>query len=405
MTKRISTRLVEQARKELLGNILPFWRRHAVDHQHGGFVGELSNDLVRKESASKGLILNARIMWTFAAAWPITQSSEDAELAERAFRYLQTHFHDRHSGGYYWELDASGHPINKNKKIYGQAFCLYALSEYYQSFGSRAALTAALEIMRSLESHARDAAHGGYWETLSENWKPCEDVRLSEKDPNEKKSMNNHLHLLEAYTNLLRNWPDSLVEKRLGQLIDLFGNRILDSSKAHFHHFFDEAWNVRSSGYTYGHDIEGSWLLSEAAQVLNHPETTAKAREMTIAIARAVLKEGLDADGGLFYEGSGGVVKRDVKEWWPQAEAVVGFLNAWQVTNEETFLEAAAKCWEFIQKHVVDHTHGEWFWSVSRDGTPDKSHPKVSMWKCPYHNGRACLEIIRRLEPPPTFNF
>lgn len=402
MALTVSGELAAEARHELLDKILPFWRRHGPDHHNGGFIAELSNELQPNLSAGKGLILNARILWTFSAVWQLTRSLEDRALAERACDYLSQRFLDREHGGYFWELDPGGCPVNQTKKIYGQAFAIYALTEYHRAFGDASALASAKEVFRLIEQFSRDTGNAGYLETLSQNWQPCEDMRLSEKDLNEKKSMNNHLHILEAYTQLFRAWPDPLLGTRLRELIEIFQRRILHASGAHFDHFFDEAWNPRSDTYTYGHDIEGSWLLCEAADALGDEILRNSIRTTAIRIASAVLKEGVDSDGGLFYEGRNGVVTRDVKEWWPQAEAVVGFLNAWELTEDPPFLEAAAKCWRFIQERIVDRSHGEWFWAVSRDGTPDLSLPKVSMWKCPYHNSRACLEIIRKYDYAQT---
>lgn len=386
------------ARRELLENILPFWRTNSPDPDHGGFVAEMSNDLRVNHAASKGLILNARILWTFSAVSRLTKASQDHAMARRAFEYLMRHFHDSECGGFFWELTPSGRPLISLKKVYGQAFCIYALAEYHRAFGSRHALSAAISLFHLLEKHARDPVHGGYWEALSRGWEPCADMRLSEKDLNEKKSMNNHLHILEAFASLLRYWPDPLLRQRLGEVLALFLERILDSSGAHFHHFFDEAWHPRSDSYTYGHDIEGSWLLTGAAEVLAGQGDAVK--RCALRISGSVLREGLDRDGGLFYEGRNGKPLGGHKEWWPQAEAVVGFLNAWQLSGDEAFLRAAASTWQFIQHRIVDRARGEWFWAVSREGVPDDFLPKVSMWKCPYHNSRACLEIIRRTEPP-----
>jgi cellobiose epimerase len=228
-------------------------------------------------------------------------------------------------------------------------------------------------------------------------------MRLSEKDMNEKKSMNNHLHVLEAYANLLRIWPEPLLAARLWELIGLFQRHILDAGQKHFHHFFDETWNIKSDSYTFGHDIEGSWLLCEAAEVLHDDSLIADMRALAVKIADATLREGLDADGGLFYEGRGGRIVNKSKEWWPQAEAVVGFWNAWQISGEIAFKEAALRCWNFIQEKIVDRKHGEWFWRIDENGTPDDSLPKVSAWKCPYHNGRCCLEIIYRIQSSHPF--
>jgi mannobiose 2-epimerase len=398
MTPLTDEAFAASVRRELLQGILPFWRSRTVDVQRGGFIAEMSNDLRTRPDAAKGLILNARILWTFSAAYRHTRSAEDRALALRAYDFLANHFRDPLHGGYFWELNPDATVRDDKKKIYGQAFCVYALSEYYRNFGEAKALDLAIEVFRCIEQAARDPGHGGYFETLARDWTTCEDVRLSEKDLNEAKSMNNHLHVLEAYAGLLRVWPDSLLAQRLGELVDLFERRILNPAKTHLQHFFAEDWTPRSDSYTFGHDIEGSWLLCEAAETLGDARALGRIQAIALGMARAVLQEGLDADGGLFYEARDGNIIDSNKEWWPQAEAVVGFWNAWQLSGDGVFREAAMRCWEFIQQRIVDHAHGEWFWRVSREGTPDLSQPKVSAWKCPYHNGRCCLEILRRVE-------
>ncbi len=439
--------LAASVRRELLEDILPFWRRRTVDQRRGGFIGWMSNDLHIQEDAPKGLILNARILWTFSAAYGYTRSNEDQVLARRAYEYLTRHFLDPQRGGYFWELAPNGAVLDDKKKVYGEAFCIYALAEYYRIFREPAALQQAVDIFDLLEAHARDRRYGGYFEVMSRDWQPCEDMRLSDKDMNEKKSMNNHLHVLEAYTNLLRVWAqrapawrgrparvspeeergqdaldteergqdaldteergqDALDTEERGQdaldtslreLVDVFRRHILNAGQTHFQHFFDEAWTPRSGSYTFGHDIEGSWLLCEAAEVLGDEHLLAEVRDLAVKMARSVLTEGLDTDGGLFYEGRDGRIINPNKEWWPQAEAVVGLYNAWQLTGDEAFRAAAARCWQFIADKVVDHECGEWFWCLRPDGTPDPAQPKVSPWKCPYHNSRCCLEIVKRI--------
>jgi mannobiose 2-epimerase len=396
MTLLNDEQLVASVRRELLEDILPFWRRRTVDEKRGGFIGQMSNDLRVQEDAAKGLILNTRLAWTFAAVQRYTQSDEDLRLAQRAYEYLLHHFLDPEHGGCFWELGPAGKVLDDRKKTYGQAFCLYALAEYHRTFGERRALELAIDIFHRLEAHARDEQYGGYLEVMARDWQPAEDMRLSDKDMNEKKSMNNHLHVLEGYTNLLRVWPDPSLAGRLRELIDLFRYHIVDAAGAHFQHFFDEAWTPRSDSYTFGHDIEGSWLLGEAAEVLGDEGLRADIRDLATRMAQSVRAEGLDGDGGLFYEGRDGQVINPNKEWWPQAEAVVGFYNAWQLTGDGTFREAAVRCWQFILDRVVDHERGEWFWCIRPDGTPDPAQPKVSAWKGPYHNARCCLEMIRR---------
>jgi mannobiose 2-epimerase len=287
--------------------------------------------------------------------------------------------------------------VDDKKKIYGQAFYVYALSEYHLATQHAPALARAQELFELIERYSYDGAHGGYFETCNRDWTVADDARLSDKDMNEKKSMNNHLHVLEGYTNLYRVWRDLRAESRLAELVDVFDRHILDRDTFHFGHFFDDAWRPKSDTCTFGHDIEGSWLLCEAADVLGRAEKTATVTDLALKIATAVCEQGLDDDGGLFYEGKDGQVIDTNKEWWPQAEAVVGFLNAHELSGQPRFLEAARKCWDFILRNIVDRTHGEWFWRVARDGTPDQREPKVSEWKSPYHNTRTCLEAIRRL--------
>lgn len=396
MASLSDTRLAASVRQELLEDILPFWRDRTIDERRGGFIGHMSNDLHVQDDVPKGLILNARILWTFSAVCRYTGLEADRALARRAYDCLTHSFLDKQHGGWFWEIDPSGAVLNDSKKTYGQAFCIYALAEHYRTFQEPGVLQQAIDIFNRLDACVRDERYGGYFEVMSRDWQPGEDMRLSDKDMNEKKSMNNHLHLLEAYTSLLRVWPDPQLARRLRELIELFRGRILNAERTHFHHFFDETWAVRSQSYTFGHDIEGSWLLCEAAEVLGDERLLPEVQAVATRIAWAVLEEGLDSDGGLCYLGRDGRVVNRNREWWPQAEAVVGFYNAWQLTRAHAFRRAAARCWRFIRDHMVDRQHGEWFWCSRPDGTPDLTQPKVSAWKGPYHNGRCCLEIIRR---------
>jgi len=387
----------KRVREELCGNIIPFWLAHVVDDEHGGFIGEMSNDLVVDAQAHKGLILNARLLWTFSALYRFEPDPRYLDLAQRACDHLEQHFWDDRFGGAFWRVDYRGELLDDKKKIYGQAFYLYALSEYYLATEDAAARARAVELFELIERYSHDDVHGGYCETYHRDWTIAQDARLSDKDMNESKSMNNHLHLLEGYTNLYRIWCVPQVEAALASLITVFGDHIIDSRTFHFGHFFDETWQRKSDTYTFGHDIEGSWLLCEAADVLGDDGLMRGMDDVVLTMAERVRSEGLDDDGGLFYEGRAGDVIDTNKEWWPQAEAVVGFLNAYQLSGRDCFLDAAQNNWAFIERCIVDHTHGEWFWRVARDGTPDLGEPKVSEWKSPYHNTRACLEAIRRL--------
>ena len=387
-----------EAREHLFSHILPFWIGPAVDHERGGWMAWLANDLKPDRAKPKGLIVHARILWTFSAVYRIRAETLYREMAERAFDYLMSRFWDPDLGGAFWQLNDRGERLDDSKKIYGQAFCIFALAEFHHAFGSPAALDRARQVFRLIEQYARDNRQGGYVEVCRRDWSEAgPEARLSEKDLSEKKSMNNHLHLLEAYTNLHRVWKDPLLTERLRELVELFLTRILDTRTQHFHHFFDEQWRVRSDSYTFGHDIEGSWLLCEAADELGDAQLLGRVRSVAAAMAEVVWSEGVDADGGLCYEGRAGRVIDAGKECWPQAEAVVGFLNAWQLSGEVKFFEAAHRVWRYAQAHLVDRAHGEWFWRVNEDGKPDQRLPKVSEWKGPYHISRACLETLKRL--------
>lgn len=388
----------ESVRGELENNLVPFWHERIIDLINGGFIGHMSNDGKINPKALKGLILNARLLWTFSALHRFNQYPRSLSMAQRAYDYLQDHFWDRSYGGTFWQVDFQGRLLDEKKKIYGQAFYIYALAEYYQAVGEPAALQRAAEMFKLIDKHSRDETFGGYIEVCNRDWSVAEDLRLSKKDMDEKKSMNNHLHLLEAYTNLYRIWPDSQIRERLAELIDLFEQHIPDPTTDHLRHFFDEAWAPRSANYTFGHDVEASWLLCEAADILGDANVTSRIRDLALRLAQVTLNEGLDDDGGLCYEGKAGRVTDSNREWWPQAESVVGFLNAYELSGDPSFLKAAQKAWDYIENHFIDRNHEDWFWRIDPAGRPDPAEPKVSQWKGPYHSVRACVETIRRLE-------
>jgi mannobiose 2-epimerase len=383
---------------ELVSNILPFWLKYALDEEYGGFRGRISNDLTFDPRAAKGLILNARILWTFSKAFSVYADPIYLATARRAYDYLIQFFWDGEFDGVYWMLDCEGHPLDTKKRIYGQAFTVYALAEYSHASGDAGALAKALRLVQQIEAASHDGVHRGYFETYERDWTMAQDQRLSEVDLNEKKSMNTHLHLLEAYATLLRIHEEATVRLRLRELIEVFLDRVIQSATHHFILFFDEEWHPRSNKVSFGHDIEGSWLLVEAAEVLGDAALLERVREIAVKMAEAVCEQGIDADGGLLYEAdSTGIIDTD-KHWWPQAEAVVGFLNAYQLSGQQRFLEAAERSWAFIDKYIVDHERGEWFWLVSQAGVPGAKYDKVGPWKCPYHNSRTCFEVMARLD-------
>lgn len=386
-----------EIQRELDENILSFWLKHTPDEQFGGFVGEIMQDMTFTAEADKSLVLNTRILWTFSSAYRLFGQKEYLAAANRAYQYIKEHFIDKSHGGLYWMLNREGNPVSSKKQIYGQAFAIYAWSEYYRASGNTEALEEAVSLYQLIERYGRDSVHLGYIEALAEDWSETNELSLSNKDLNEKKSMNTHLHVLEGYTNLYRVWPDEGLRHSLSELIEVTMDHIVDQSTGHFKLFFNEEWHSKSGHISYGHDIEGSWLLHEAAEVLGDEILLEKVKAVAIHMAEATLLEGIDEDGGVPNEADSSGLIDSNRDWWPQAEAVVGFYNAYQLTGDERYAEAAKASWTFIQTFLVDQVNGEWYWSVAKDGTPIDGHQKVGAWKCPYHNGRACFEMIERL--------
>jgi mannobiose 2-epimerase len=388
----------QQLEEELAGNILPFWMAHVVDRVNGGFYGAVTNDLRVLNDVPRSAVLCARILWTYATAYRRLGAEQYLSMARWAYDYLTGVFWDQAHGGLYWQVDRGGHPVSDRKHHYAQAFGIYGLSEYYRATQEPQGLELARALFHLLEEHAYEPAYGGYIEGSSREWEALVDMRLSDKEFNCRKSMNTMLHILEAYTNLLRVWDDAHLEAQHRALLEVFQQQIIDSQTGHFRLFFDDGWDSLSENTSFGHDIEGSWLLWEAAQLQGDPALSAQVRESAVRIASAVYRDGLDDDGSLFYESSPAGLVDAGKAWWAQAEAVVGFYNAYQLTGQIHFAQAAYRCWTYIQANVVDRTHGDWFKQLHRDGTPDHTSYKAGPWDCPYHHSRACFEMLARLD-------
>lgn len=378
-----------------LENILAYWVNHAVDSEYGGFYGQIHNDNSINKKAIKGAVLNSRILWTFSAAYNRFQRSEYMAMAWRSFLYIETFFVDTAFGGLYWSVDFTGKPLNKKKQVYALAFGLYGMSEFYKATKHENALTIAKMLFNCIEQHGYDPIRGGYFEAFSQEWDDLSDMRLSDKDVNEKKTMNTHLHILEAYTNLYHVWPSDALRKQILHLLKVFEDHIINQSSYHLNLFFDENWNSKSEVISFGHDIEASWLLLEAAGALGDSALIAKFKEIGLKIVNSAIK-GLDENGGLNYELDRGILNNE-KHWWVQAEAMVGLINAFQISGEYSFHDYFERCWNFTERNIIDHQNGEWFWGINKDQTVMQNEDKVGLWKCPYHNARACLEISDRL--------
>ncbi len=381
----------------LTHNILDFWLNRMPDHERGGFYGRIDGHGNVDTEAEKGAILNARILWAFAAAYRVLGKKEYLDAALRAKDYILEHFVDGEYGGVFWSLNADGTPRDTKKQTYAIGFTIYGMSELARATGDREALDCALALYRSIEQHAFDSAGNGYIEALTREWQPIADMRLSDKDENGSRTMNTHLHVIEPYTNLYRVAPSAELKERLTNLLHIFTHRLLNADTMHLDLFFDDGWHGRRDIQSYGHDIEASWLLHETALVLADDAVLAQTEPCVKAIAAAA-DEGLLPDGSMIYEhwDDGDRTDRSL-QWWVQCENVIGHVNLWQHFGDAHALEVAGRCWQYIKEKLVDNEGGEWFWSINEDGTVNRTDDKAGFWKCPYHNTRMCLEIIERM--------
>lgn len=389
----------QRVEMEVTGNILPFWLDYVIDRKNGGYYGQVTQDRQAVIQAPKGGILGSRILWTFSHAYSILHNPVYLEAARHTYRFLKDFLWDPEEAGIYWLVDYMGKPIDTRKHIYAESFAIYGLAEYYHVTHEEQALEIATGLFQKIEEFAHDAVNKGYLESFDRQWRLIEDSRLSQDEMhNEKKSMNTHLHLMEAYTNLYRVWKDPLLKRRLGECLEIFTEHIIDPQNDHFIMFLDEKWQPKSTTISYGHDIEGSWLLTETAEVLGEPGLLTRIRPIALRMAQAIYNQGLDQNGALLNEaGPDGRLINDAIDWWPQAENVVGMLNAYQLSGQEYFYSTALRAWEFIDSYQIDKTHGEWYERLTPHYQP---YPLdlVQFWKCPYHNSRACFEAMQRLD-------
>ena len=383
--------LLREVRECLTGNILPYWL--ALKDPRGGFYGEVLSDGTVVYDAPRGVILNARLIWSFAAAYQALQESPYLVAAVHARDYFLTHFCDHKYGGVYWSVDAAGERLDTKKQLYAQGFAIYGLSELYRVTRDDEALKAAVNLFKVVETYFADSVHGGYIEALARDFSPLEDTSLSAHDINADKTMNSHLHILEAYANLYRVWPDEALKAATERLLVLVGTRIMGAD-GHLQLYFRRDWSVLPGGVSYGHDIETSWLALECAFALKDLDLVNRVRPWARAMGEAG-NQGLLPDGSMRYEKLPDGTCDDSRQWWVQAETVVGNLWLWKFHGDAQASDRALAAWTYIREHLVDSVAGEWWWAVLPDGSLDLSQPKAGFWKCPYHNTRMCLQALQ----------
>lgn len=402
--------LKQEMREVLENNILSFWLNKMQDYENRGFYGQMKGDGTLVPTANKGGILNARILWSFSAAYRVLGNPEYLMAATRAKDYILEHFIDKEFGGIYWELDYQGKPVDTKKQFYAIGFAIYGLSEYARATGDEEAMLYAIRLFHDIEDHSFDHEYNGYIEACTRDWGEIADMRLSELDANYPKSQNTHLHIIEPYANLFRcmnEWEakgktvdaeaKAQVEDALRNIINIFTDKILNPETHHLDLFFDMDWK-RGAGQleSYGHDIECSWLMHEAALVLGDKAVLDKVEPIVKLVAEASTK-GVNPDGSMTHEANldTGHVDAD-RHWWVQAENVVGWINIYEHFDDQNALDRAVECWQYIKDNLIDHELGEWYWSRDPEGKLNTTDDHAGFWKCPYHNSRMCLEIIER---------
>ena len=385
-------RIAAAARQHLETVILPFWK-NLRDDTCGGFYGYMDQQLNLDQKAEKGCILNSRILWFFSETAMALKSEELKDYARHAYAFLRDHCMDRENGGIFWSMTYDGKPLDTTKHTYNQGFAIYALSSYYRLTGEEEALRTAMEIFRLIEAHCTDEI--GYLEAFTADWQPESNEKLSENGVMAAKTMNTLLHVFEGYSGLYLASRDADVRRCMLRILDIYENKIFDRSRDRQLVFFDEYYNSIIDLYSYGHDIESSWLMDWGTGLLEDEELSRRIGALNRRMAAAVYENAFDHDS-LANECDRGE-KNELRIWWVQAEAVVGFVHQWQQTGEKQYARAAADNFRFILEHVWDkRTGSEWFWCVDKHGVPTPEKPIVEPWKCPYHNGRMCLELMRR---------
>ncbi len=396
---------------ELHNNILAYWMKYGVEKEGNGFYGAVNLENRPILEAPKTCVLNARILWTFAAAAKTYPNKGYDEIAHKAYKVVMEDFSDKENGGFFMELSSSNEVVNDIKHTYAQAFVIYSLCKYYEFNATVKVLNEIKEFFYFLDIKTKDPENPGYLESFTREWKLYDENRMA--DNNEPKSMNTHLHVLEAWAAFYKVWKDPKVELRLTELMNLFLDKIIRED-GHFGIFFDEAFNeaATSKGIcSFGHDIEGSWLLWEAAEILGNKDILEKMRLMSVKMVNNIDRVAVDKDGGLFLESTrfGSHVKTN-KHWWQQAETLVGFMNVFELTGNPKYWKTVKLSWNFINTCLIDHERGEWFTKLNRLGVPYLVEPaddpspyyrndwKIDPWKCPYHNGRSMMEMIKRID-------
>ncbi|MBR3078857.1 MAG: AGE family epimerase/isomerase [Prevotella sp.] len=392
--------LKQEMREMLEDNILRYWMEKMVDAENGGFYARRDGNDHLDIEAPKSAVLNARILWAFSAAYRVLGKEEYLDMATRAYLFIKDHLIDKEYGGVYWSVDSHGEPLETKKHVYAMAVTLFALSEYLRATNSSEALELARGLLYNIEGRMADYINSGYTEALSRLWLPIKDSRLSDKDESMERSLNTHLHLLEAFTNLYRVWPNSVLAERIRILLGVLIEKMINPDTAHIGMFFTEEWQGGKEIRSYGHSIITAWILLDAARVLGNSFMIRQVAEKAVRMVNAA-DEGLRPNGGMIYMSiREGDQLRHIEDyhWWVEAENIFGHWYFYGFTGDDKYLSPVIQGLQFIKDHLIDRENGEWFWSWNEENGVNHTDDKAGIWKDPYHNTRMCLQIIEDLK-------
>lgn len=387
--------LAQLMSRELVDDLVPFWLA-LLDRFHGGHYTRMDERGTIDRKAPKSTVFVARLLWFLSTVGRALGHAQCLEQAARTQSFLLTRLRDGAHGGLFWSVTHEGRPADTVKHLYAHAFGIYGLSAHAIATGNAESLGAAKELFVLLESRLR-RPDGCYAESFDAAWRPIEDRRIAWHGGVATITANAHLHLVEAYTTLLRAWPSAGPRAALHDLVRLMLDRFVKPDGTGLHPALDGALEPLPGPPSYGHDIEASWLLEAAGDALDDPALRQRLRTVAAAMAQAAATGGQLRDGGFLSS----PVRADAttlppRVWWVQAEAVVGLVNAAQRGANRDMMSRAEAAWRFIERAMIDRERGDWFEAVDADGRPIPGRLKVGPWKEPYHQGRACLEIARR---------
>lgn len=384
--------LIEEFCKSI-EDIYSWWNR--LLETDGNIYPEIDNANNIVKETDFCIILATRLLWFFSSYAQYSNNTVSIKHANQAQEFLLKYFYDNENGGFIWSISSDKQFKSTKKQAYAQAFAVYALIEHYKLTKNKLSLEIAFATFEIIETHFKEKEFGGYIEALSKEFKIIEDIRLSDKDLNSAKSMNTHLHILEAYTSLYIIMPSEQTELALEDCLNIFLNLIYDEDSQHLKLFFANDWTPESDNISFGHEIETAWLLYEAALALKNDDYIKYAKEITIILGDNTLKHGVSSDGAVYYESDGNLEHIDKNgEWWGQFESIMGFYFTYKFTNDEKYLNIIYKIWEYTKKEYGQNGFGEFTWYAKNSGKQNQY--LAGDWKCPYHNGRALLEIIKR---------